>query len=156
MLTIEHTHPLLPLFNISILKTTGSTKSVANPKETKGKVGGNSIVGDMVSSGEAINSIKRKNQAKTTKSKILVRSKNHDFPKSRTEEARTGFLTPKARLKFIQLRQKFVEAPILYHFDLESHIRIETDVSGYTIGSIISQLFSRTRPDGIVTKANLG
>ena len=34
------------------------------------------------------------------KSKILVKSKNHDSSKSRTEKARTGFLTPKARLAF--------------------------------------------------------
>ena len=113
---------------------------------------GNSMIG----SGEATNPTKGKNQAKTTKSKILVKSKNHDFPKSRPEEAGTGFLTPEARLAFTRLRQAFVEAPILHHFDPESHIRIETDASSYAIGGILSQLSSRTRPNGVVTKDDLG
>ena len=111
---------------------------------------------DVVGGGEATNPTKGKNLAKTTKSKILVKSKNHDFPKFRPEEARTDFLTPKARLAFIQLRQAFVKALILHHFDPESYIRIETDVSGYAIGSILSQLSSRTKPDGVVTKDDLG
>ncbi len=38
------------------------------------------------------------------------------------------------------MRQAFLEAPILNHFDPERHIRIETDVSGYAIGGILSQL----------------
>ena len=88
----------------SMLKTTGSTGSVASPKETEGGVGGDSVV-DVVGGGEATNPIKRKNLAKTTKSKILVKSKNHDFPpNSRNKEAGMGFLTPKARLAFTQLR----------------------------------------------------
>ena len=52
------------------------------------------------------------------------------------------FLTPRAKLAFTKLRQAFVKAPILYHFDLEYHIRIETDVSGYAIGGVLSQLIS--------------
>ena len=138
-----------------MLKTTGSTGSVASLKETKGGVGGDSVV-DVVGGGEATNPTKGKNLAKTTKSKILVKSKNHDFPKARPEEAKTGFLTPEARLAFTRLRQAFVKAPIFHHFDWESYIRIETDVSGYAIGGILSQLFSGARPDGVVTKDNLG
>ena len=34
----------------------------------------------------------------------------------------------------------FVEALILNHFDLEYHIQIEIDASGYAIGRIFSQL----------------
>ena len=105
-----------------MLKTTENIGSAANLKETKGGVGGNSVVGDVVGGGEATNPTKRKNPVKTTKSKILVKFKNHDFPKSRPEEAGTGFFTPKARLAFTQLRQMFVKAPILHHFNLESHI----------------------------------
>ena len=45
-----------------------------------------------------------------------------------------------ARLAFTELKQVFVKAPILYHFDPECHIRIETDASGYAIGKIFSQL----------------
>ena len=139
----------------SMLKTTGSTGSVASPEKTEGGVGGDSVV-DVVGGGEATNPTKGKNLAKTTKSKILVKSKNHDFPKSRPEEAGTGFLIPEAKLAFTRLRQAFVEAPILHHFNPESHIRIETDASGYAIGGVLSQLSSGARPDGVVTKDDLG
>ena len=47
-----------------------------------------------------------------------------------------------AKLAFTELRQAFLKAPILYHFDLECHIRIEIDVSGYAIGGVLSQLTS--------------
>ena len=138
-----------------MLKTTGSTGSIANPEETKGGVGGDSVV-DVVGGSEATNPTKGKNLAKTTKSKILVKSKNHDFLKSRPEEVGTGFFTPKARLAFTQLRQAFVEALIIYHFDPKNHIRIESDVLSYAIGGILSQLSSGTRPDRVVTKDDLG
>ena len=122
-----------------MLKTTGNTESAANPKEIEGGVGGNSVVGNVVGGNKATNPIKRKNPVKTTKSKILIKSKNHDFPKSRSEKAGMGFLTPEARLTFTQLRQAFVKAPILHYFDPESYIRIETNVSGYAIGGVLSQ-----------------
>ncbi len=51
-----------------------------------------------------------------------------------------SFLTANARKAFTKLRQVFVKAPILNHFDPERHIRIETDASGYVIGRILSQL----------------
>ena len=50
----------------------------------------------------------------------------------------------------------FVNALILYYFDPESHIQIKTDASSYAIGGVLSQLFSGTRPDRVVTKNNLG
>ncbi len=53
-----------------------------------------------------------------------------------------SFLTSEARKAFTKLRQAFVEAPIINHFDPERHIRIETDASGYAIGGILSQLTS--------------
>ena len=121
-----------------MLKTIGSIGSATNLKETEGNVSGNSMVGDLVGGGEATNPSKGKNQAKTTKSKILVKSKNFDFPKFRTEKAGMGFLIPKAKLAFTQLKQAFVEAPIFHHFDPESHIWIKTDISDYTIGSVLS------------------
>ena len=34
----------------------------------------------------------------------------------------------------------FFKASIFYHFDLDRHIRIETDVLGYTISEVFSQL----------------
>ena len=38
----------------------------------------------------------------------------------------SSFLTSEAKLAFLRLRQAFTEAPILYHFDLECNIQIET------------------------------
>ena len=40
----------------------------------------------------------------------------------------------------MELKQVFVKAPILHHFDPEHHIRIEIDVSGYSIYGVLSQL----------------
>ena len=50
------------------------------------------------------------------------------------------FLTLGAKLVFTELRQVFVKAPILHHFDLECYIHIKTDTSGYAIGGVLSQL----------------
>ena len=50
----------------------------------------------------------------------------------------TSYLTPNARQYFIQLRQAFTEVQKLQHFDLECHIWIETDASGYTVGGVLS------------------
>lgn len=41
---------------------------------------------------------------------------------------------------FEQLKQKFLEAPVLAHFDPEAKLRIETDASNFAIGAILSQL----------------
>ena len=50
------------------------------------------------------------------------------------------FLTPSARKTFNRLRQAFIKAPILQHFDLECYIQIKTNASGYTISEVVSQL----------------
>ena len=126
-----------------MLKTIGSTGSAANSKDIKSKVSSNSVVDNrIIDGGEAINqanSTKRKKQAKTTKSKIMVKSKNHDFsPNSKNKKAEIGFFTPETRLAFTQLRQAFVKAPILYYFDPESHIRIEIDILSYAIRAVLS------------------
>ena len=52
----------------------------------------------------------------------------------------SNFLTLRARLAFTKLRQAFVKAPILYHFDSEDYIRVKTNVSGYAIGGVLNQL----------------
>ena len=59
---------------------------------------------------------------------------------SKNSNRATGYLTPNAKQAFTQLSQAFIEAPILRYFDPEYHIRIETDVSGYAIGEVLSQL----------------
>ena len=53
-----------------------------------------------------------------------------------------AFLTANTRQAFTQLRQVFTKAPILSHFDPKRHIRVETDVSNYAIGGVLSQLSS--------------
>ena len=50
------------------------------------------------------------------------------------------FLTPGAKLAFTKLKQVFFKALILHHFDLERHIWIGMDASGYAIGGVLSQL----------------
>ena len=72
------------------------------------------------------------------------KSAKSDFTKPVRRAEEPSFLTPDARRAFTQLRQAFTEAPILRHFDPERHIRIETDVSSYTIGGIPSQMTSET------------
>ena len=52
----------------------------------------------------------------------------------------SDFFIPRARPAFIELRQAFVKAPILHHFDLQYDIQIEINVSGYAIGGVFSQL----------------
>ena len=61
----------------------------------------------------------------------------------------TGYLTPKAREAFTQLRQAFTKAPILRHFDPECYIWIKTNILGYAIEEVLSQLnFDWVAPDG--------
>ena len=72
-----------------------------------------------------------KRAQKTSKSKNLFKSQ---------KTVGLDFLTPGAKLAFTELRQTFLKAPILYHFDPDRHIRIETDVSSYAIGGVLSQL----------------
>ena len=61
---------------------------------------------------------------------------------SKSKETESGFLTSGAKKAFTKLRQAFIKAPILHHFDPERHIRVETDASGYAIGGVLSQLTS--------------
>ena len=67
---------------------------------------------------------------------ILSKSKNS----SKSKEVESSFLTSGARKAFTKLRQAFIKALILHHFDPEHHIWIETDASGHAIGRVLSQL----------------
>ena len=114
-------------------------------------------------------SSKTRKSFKSQKSKSEKTSKSRNSGKSGKKLSKSGnltnfdttedgskFLIPDARTAFNRLWLAFTEAPILRHFDLECHIRIETDASGYAIGGMLSQLASETRPDGVVTKTDLG
>lgn len=61
------------------------------------------------------------------------------------------FLTPNARKAFNWLRKAFIKAPILWHFDPDCHIWIETDASDYAIGGVLSQLTSNQTAPAIVS-----
>ena len=51
-----------------------------------------------------------------------------------------NFLTPNTKNVFNHLRLAFIKAPPLWHFDLESLIQIQSDISSYAIGGVLSQL----------------
>ena len=106
---------------ISLLKTTGLSDSVskvfrANDDEIVG--GGSSRANETV-----------RNSSKKSTHTPNIRATGE-----------SNFLTPDAKKAFNHLRLAFIKAPILRHFDLESHIRIETNTSGYAIGGVLSQL----------------
>jgi transposase InsO family protein len=49
-------------------------------------------------------------------------------------------LSTRGKAAFNELKQKFLEEPILAHFDPDAPIRVETDASNYAIGAILSQM----------------
>ena len=122
---------------ILILKTSGSTEFKTQPGEGKVGVDGSkarwegsgfdgSRIDDIeVDAGENGDDEVEKKVQKSSKSKNLSKS---------------DFLTPGAKLVFIKLKQAFVKAPILHHFNPKRHIWIETDAFGYAISGVISQL----------------
>ena len=88
--------------------------------------------------------------------KSIKPSKSRNSSNFNTKNCKPSFLTPKARSAFNCLRLAFTKAPILWHFDPECHIWIETGALGYAISSILSHLASGTSPDWVVTNADLG
>ena len=74
--------------------------------------------------------------------KVQKKTKSKNLSKSKKTIGSSDFLILGAKLAFTKFRQAFLKAPMLYHFDPERHIRIETDVLGYAIGGVLSQLTS--------------
>ena len=76
-------------------------------------------------------------------------TKKHDFKKrkrrnrsrfrSRVSDASNDFLTSATYKTFQCLRDAFLEASVLRHFDSSRHLRIETDASNKTVSAILSQ-----------------
>ena len=91
---------------------------------------------------------------KSAKSKKL--SKSGNSPNFNAKDNEPSFLTPKARVAFNCLQLAFTKAPILRHFNPECYIWIETDAYGYTLSDLLSEFAFGTRPDGVVTKTDLG
>ena len=105
-------------------------------------------------SGKLKGRILSKSQKSTKLGKNLSKSENS--PNFGTIEVGPSFLTPSAREAFNRLWLAFIKAPIFWYFDPEYHIWIETNILGYAISGMLSQLVSGTRPDRVVTKTNLG
>ena len=129
-----------------LLKTSKSTESITRPGEDKVGVGGsrraeyngseldgNRIDGNKVDGGKVRDNEIEKKVQKLSKFKNLSKSK---------KIVRLDFFTSGAKLAFTKLRQAFIKALILHHFDLERYIQIEINISGYAIGRILSQLIS--------------
>ena len=75
-----------------------------------------------------------------TKSKKWIRTKKAEVSRPRNLGQSRMFFTVDTRMTFTKLRQAFVEASILNHFDSKRHIQIEINALDYVIGRILSQL----------------
>ncbi len=53
---------------------------------------------------------------------------------------------PEMECAFRRLQQAFTTAPVLVHFDPDKLIRLETDLSGFAIAGILSQLANQSTP----------
>ncbi len=82
-----------------------------------------------------------------------AKSKNLDFANAKSSEA--DFLTSEVKKAFIYLRKAFTKALILYYFDIKRYIHIKTNVLGYTIGRILSQMISDQRFFDYITHKDL-
>ena len=120
-----------------MLKTSNTTST--KPRKDVVAIGGNKKkYGDRVKpvdkndidDGEVGNNKLGKNQ-KMSKSKKLFHTKTI---------IRSDFFTPEARLAFTELRQVFIKAPTPHYFNLKRHIWVKTNISGYAISGVLSQL----------------
>ena len=150
-----------------MLKTTVSPDKPApsrndGNKPAFGKNDGNNEIDEF--GGNGVKYAKKSGKSKVQKTSKSRKSaklgknllKSGNSPNFGATEAGLNFLTPGAKKAFNRLQLIFTKAPILWHFDLEYYIRIETDILGYVMGGMLSQLVSGTSPDGVVTKTNLG
>lgn len=81
------------------------------------------------------------NEIGQTKSKNVVMPNSLAKSKSLVElSSEASFLTFRARLVFIKLRQTFIKTLIFHPFYSKCYIWIKTDMLGYAIGEIPNQL----------------
>ena len=126
-----------------MLKTSGCTESKIQPREGGVGVGGSGakrsgkkLDRSELNGGEVDGGKVEGNQVGK---KVQNLSKLTNLSKSK-KTIGSDFFTPGTKLAFTKLRQTFLKAPILHHFDSERHIRIDTDASGYAISGVLSQL----------------
>ena len=121
-----------------MLKNSESTESLTWPKKGRVRVGGDSRAAHDKNEldGSEIND----NKIGSSKVDDEVGKKGRNLSKSKKTEL--SFLIFGARRAFTKLKQAFIKAPILHQFNPERHIRVKTDLLGYTIGGVLSQLIS--------------
>ena len=152
-----------------MLKTTMSSQGLAAKEMLGAKVIAANDFGSVDGGDKGLSDGSKREKPKTGRSESQKTFKSQKSAKSRKNSSKSGnspnfgatktgpsFLTPKTRSAFNRLRLAFTKTPILWYFDPECHIRIETDTLGYTIGGMLSQLASKTSLDGVATKADLG
>ena len=143
--------PLTLMLKIAMPPERLTSKEVCNGEDGDGVDGGGMEI--------AKKSGKLKDQ-KTYKSRKLSKSgknssKSGNSPNFGATESGPSFLIPEVRSTFNRLWLAFTKAPILWHFNPEYYIWIETDALGYVIGGVLSELASGTSSNGVVTKADL-
>ena len=117
-----------------MLKTSGGTESKTRPGEGEVRVGGSKT-----ECGKSkLDDERRIDDNEVGDDEVGTKVQKS----SKSKKTESGFLTSGARKAFTELRQAFIKAPILHHFDPKRHIRVETDASGYAIGGVLSQLTS--------------
>ena len=121
------------------MKTIGSSVALVS------RVDDNEVVGgvDAVERGAVSRPNVLKKSAKSKSWTKSDKSNNSEKPK---------FLTSEAKQAFNRLKQAFTKVPILQHFDLKSHIRIETNASSYAIERVLSQL----TPNQVTSNKTIG
>ena len=96
------------------------------------KTSKNKVVRD--GSGRANETVVDLSKFKNKKSRKLIYMQNIEAIR------KTNFLIPNAKRAFNYLKLAFIEALILQNFNLKSHIRIKTNMSGYVISEIFNKL----------------
>ena len=116
----------------------------AEPKKGGVGIGGDSRAGCSQSKGNrsGMDDIEVEFEVDEIRKKVRNSSKSKNLSKSKNTVRCSDFLIPGAKLAFIKLRQAFLKAPILHHFNPKRHIWIETDAPDYAIGGVLSQLTS--------------
>ena len=115
-----------------MLKTTGSFDDLASKIF---RADGNKVVKDGGSRvNKTVKNLSKSKKSKNKKSEILTRFSDIGAM------GKPIFLILGASEALNHLKQAFIKAPILQHFNPECHIWIETNASGYAIGEVPSQL----------------
>ena len=116
-------------------------------------------IGIIESSSKSIEKFVELKTGKSPKSQKLFKSRKLAKSEKKlsfdTKENKLSFLIFEARTAFNRLWLAFTKAAILWHFDPECHIQIETNTFGYAIGEMLSQLTLGASHDEVVIEANL-